>query len=226
MSNSQPSDARAALMESVFSRYSQASPGAVSPGSLLRRPSRNFNAQDSASHRKQAASPSKRKAREDKIGLLIRGRTIYSPKADPATHSAPKTSSLRKSMKPTASSRHPFGTNTPSEEKLMPLDILQRMDAEEDNQKKDPRVLTGGAFTPMYQAHYRDGSVWMGVPESDAHCSTPERRRDSVESMPSNMDMEYWPPHWNAPIFNSGVGDLEAMFEMCIKDEECLEGAM
>jgi hypothetical protein len=38
--------------------------------------------------------------------------------------------------------------------------------------------------------------------------------------------MEYSPHHWNAPVFSSGEGDLEAMFDRYIKEEECLEDGM
>ncbi|KAG1757670.1 hypothetical protein EDB19DRAFT_1658481 [Suillus lakei] len=208
MSNSQTSDARTALMQSILSHHLQAHPVGVSPSSLLRRPSRNFNAQDFVGHRKQAASPFKREARREGILLAIRGRTIYNSQADPATHSAHKTSSSRRAMKTTAPSCHPLGSGALLEGKLFFLD----MEVEEENRKKDQ-----GDFTPSYQAE--DKSPWMGVPESDAHCRTPEWNGGSEQSPPS--DMEYLPSRWNAPEFNSGEGDWEAMFDMYINEQEC-----
>ncbi|KAG0708768.1 hypothetical protein DFH29DRAFT_339675 [Suillus ampliporus] len=228
MSNSQPADARAALMETVLSRHLQASADGVSPGSLSRRPSRNFNARDFSGHRNQSASPTKRRARQDKSGLVIRGRTIYNPQAEPTTHSAATTSSSRKLMKPTTPSSRPRGTGARSEEKSMSLEILQRMDAEEEKRRKDPyqRFLM-----EVRGDRYRDDrktSIWMGV--SDPHCHTPERKGGSELSTPSlspsDSDMEYSPLRWTAPAFDSGEGDWQAMFDMYVKDEECLEDRM
>lgn len=215
MSNSQTPDARTALMQSILSRHLQARPSNVSPSSLLRRPSRNFNAQDFTGHRKQAASPSKRKARENNIDLAIRGRTIYNPRADPVTHSAPKTSSPRKKlMKPAAPSCHPLGTGAPSEEKLFSLDTLQWMEAEEEHREKDQNYLEArNDFTLSYQME--DKSPWMGVSEFDAGCHMPG---GSEQGTPS--DIEYSPSRWNAPKFNSGEGDWETMFDMYIKEQE------
>ncbi|KAG2159760.1 uncharacterized protein EDB93DRAFT_14598 [Suillus bovinus] len=213
MSNSQTPDARTALMQSVLSRHLQAkaSSARVSRSSLLRRPSRNFNAQDFAGHRKQAASPSKRKAREDNIALAIRGRTIYDPRANPVAHSAPKTSSSRKKlMTPSAPSYHPLGTGVLLKEKALPLSILQRMETEEEH-----RVFlmkAGGASTPSYHWQARDNSPWMGISESDPDCHMPG------SSTPS--DMEYSPSLWNAPNLNSGEGDWETMFDMYINLQE------
>ncbi|KAG1864298.1 hypothetical protein DFJ58DRAFT_773440 [Suillus subalutaceus] len=220
MSNLQTPDARTALMQSVIlSRHLQASPARISPSSPLRRPSRIFNVQDFAGHRKQVASPSKRKAREDNIALAIRGRTIYNSRVNPAT---PKTRSPRKNpMKPTAPSYHPLGTGALSEEKTSSLDILQRMEAEEEHREKDQGFLVearGGS--PSYQAE--DKSLWMGVSESDADYHMP---RGSEQGTPSS-DMEHSPSRWNAPKFNSGEGDWETMFDMYIKEQECMEAMM
>ncbi|KAG2074988.1 hypothetical protein BDR04DRAFT_1091786 [Suillus decipiens] len=205
MSNLQTPDARTALIQSILSRHSQASPASLSPSSLLRTPSRNFNAQNVACQRKEAASPSKRKAREDDIALAVRGRTIYNSRANPATHSAPKTSSpWKKLMKPTAPSYYPSGTGALSEEKTLSLDISQRMEARGNS--------------PCYQME--DNSPWMGVSESDADYM-PRGGEQGTSS-----DMVYSPSRWNAPKFNSGEGDWETMFDMYIKEQECMEAMM
>lgn len=222
MSNSQTPDARTALMQSILSRHLQASPSSVSPSYLLRRPSRNVNAQDFTGHRKQAASPSKRKARENNIALAIRGRTIYNPRVDPATNSAPKTSSPRKKLtKSAVPSYHPLGTGTPWEENLFSLDILQRMEVEEEYRAKDQSFLAEARndFGPSYQTE--DKSPWMGVSEFDAGCHMPG---GSEQGTPS--DMEYSPSRWNAPNFNSGEGDWETVFDMYIKEHECKEAVI
>ncbi|KAG2044943.1 hypothetical protein BDR03DRAFT_937576 [Suillus americanus] len=221
MSNLQTPDARTALMQSVIiSHHLQASPARVSPSSPLRRPSRNFNVQDFTGHRKQVASPSKRKEREDNIALAIRGRTIYNSRINPAT---PETSSPRKKlMKSTTPSYHPLGTGAAlSEEKTSSLNILQRMEAEEEHGEKDKGFLVEArGDSPSYQAE--DKSPWMGVSESDADYHMP---RGSEQGTPSS-DMEYSPSRWNAPKFNSGEGDWETMFDMYIKEQECVEAMM
>ncbi|KAG1825841.1 uncharacterized protein BJ212DRAFT_1295182 [Suillus subaureus] len=216
MSNLQTPDARTALIQSVISRHSQASPVRVSPSSPLRRPSRNFNVQGFTGHRKQAASPSKRKVREDNIALAIRGRTIYNSRINPATS---KTSSpWKKLTKPTAPSYEPLGTGARSQAKTLSLDILQRMEAEEEHLEKDQGFLVEArGDSPSYQAK----SPWMGVSESDADY---HMRRGSEQGTPS--DMEYSPSRWNAPKFNSGEGDWEMMFDMYIKEQECMEAIM
>ncbi|KAG1767234.1 hypothetical protein EDD22DRAFT_318843 [Suillus occidentalis] len=224
MSNSQTPDARTALMQSIFSRHLQASPSRASPSSLLRRPSRNVNAQDFTGHRKQAASPSKRKARENNIALAIRGRTIYNPRADPATNSAPKTSSPRKKLtKPAAPSCHPLETGTPWEGKMFTLDILQWMEAEEEYREKDQSFLVEARndFTSSYQTEDNLKSPWMGVSESDAGCHMP-----GGSELGTPSDMEYSPSCWNAPKFISGEGDWETMFDMYIKEQECKEAVI
>ncbi|KAG1833697.1 hypothetical protein EV424DRAFT_1532554 [Suillus variegatus] len=212
MSNSQTPDARTALMQSILSRHLQASPARASSSSLLRRPSRNFNVQDFAGHRKQAASPSKRKAREDKIALAIRGRTIYDPRACPITHSAPKKSSPRKRlMKPTAPSYHPGAF---FEEKALTLNILKRMETKEEHSEKNQRFLVeaGGESTPSCYWQAQDKSPWMGISESDL-----DWPGSSEKVTPS--DMEYSPSRWNVPQFNSGEGDWETMFDMYIREQ-------
>ncbi|KAG1784050.1 hypothetical protein EV702DRAFT_30357 [Suillus placidus] len=216
MSNSQTPDARTALMQSILSRHLQANPVGVSPTSLLRRPSRNLNAPDFVGHRKQAASPSKRKAREVNIALAIRGRTIYNPRANPAAHSAPKTSSPRKKlMKSTAPSYHSLGTSVPLEEKSSSLDILRRMEAEEEHREKDQGFLVEarGDSTPNYQAE--DKSPWMGVSESDA-----DYHMLGGSEQGTSSDMEYSPAGWNAPKINSGEEDWKIMFDMYINVQE------
>jgi len=218
MSNLQTPDARTALMQSVISRHLQASPARVSPSSPLRRPSRNFNVQDFTGHRKQAASPSKRKAREDNITLAIRGRTIYNSQVNPA---APKTSSPGKRLsKPTTPSHHPLETGVLSEENTLSLDILQQMEAEEEHREKDQCFFVeAGGNSPSYQA--QDKSPWMGVSESDADHYM---RRGSEQGTPS--EMEYSPSRWSAPKFDSEEGDWETMFDMYINEQECLEAMM
>ncbi|KAG1862185.1 hypothetical protein F4604DRAFT_1786358 [Suillus subluteus] len=201
MSNLQTPDARTALMQSVIlSRHLQASPARISPSSPLRRPSRSFNVQDFAGNRKQAASPSKRKAREDNIALAIRGRTIYNSRLPHTT---------------------PLELVHYRKRKRQSLDILQRMEAEEEHREKDQGFLVearGGS--PSYQAE--DKSLWMGVSESDADYHMP---RGSEQGTPSS-DMEHSPSRWNAPKFNSGEGDWETMFDMYIKEQECMEAMM
>ncbi|KAG2369415.1 hypothetical protein BDR07DRAFT_1388574 [Suillus spraguei] len=218
MSNLQTPDARTALIQSILSRHSQASPASVSPSSLLQRPSRNFNAHDVACQRKEAASPSKRKAREDDIALAARGRTIYNSRANPATHSAPKTSSPW-IMKSTATSYYPSGTDALSEEKTLSLDVSQRMEAKEEHRENVQSFLVEARGNPScYQAD--DESPWMGVSESDADYM-PRGGEQGTSS-----DIQYSPSRWNAPKFNSGEGDWETMFDMYIKEEECMEAMM
>lgn len=101
---------------------------------------------------------------------------------------------------------------------MFSLDILQRMEAEEEYREKDQSFLVEARndFTPSYQTE--DKSPWMGDSDFDAGCHTPE---GSEQGTPS--DMEYSPSRWNSPKLNSGEGDWETMFDMYIKEQECKE---
>jgi len=129
-------------------------------------------------------------------------------------------------MKRTTPLHEPLeGADVPWEEDWTTLEILQLMDAEEEERKKDPnqRLLmeARGDFAERYRMDDEDMSVWMGVCESEADFLTPVRKGCSEEGTPvlspstSDSDMEYSPLRWDAPEFNSG--DWQGMFEMYIK---------
>ncbi|KAJ8591525.1 hypothetical protein M405DRAFT_108091 [Rhizopogon salebrosus TDB-379] len=230
MSHSQPADARAALMTTVILRHSLASAEAASPSQLLRKPSRNANVRNLIGHQNQSDSASKR---QDKSPFATRGRTIYNAQDKPAALSSPKTSGPRR-MKPIIHSSGALHDARASlGESLMTLESLQRMDAEEEEQQRSNQCFLVEARPEFTRTYYADEemSVWMGT-----HCLTPERNGSSRGSTPflspsssttsASSDMEYSPHHWNAPVFSSGEGDLEAMFDRYIKEEECLEDGM
>lgn len=118
-------------------------------------------------------------------------------------------------MKPTAPSYHPLETGAPLEEKSLSLDILRRMEAEEEHREKDQGFLVEarGDSTASYQAE--DKSAWMGVSESDA-----DYHMLGGSEQGTSSDMEYSPAGWNAPKFNEGEGDWKMMFDMYIKEQE------
>lgn len=219
MSNLQPADARAALMTTVLLRHSLASADAVSLSEFLQRPSCNFNAQDLSSHLNKSGSPSKRQTHQDKSPIATRGRTIYNAQDKLAALSSTKIRMSRKLMKPTIHS-------------CDALCVGHALLEENRGKNADQRFLIE-AIGERYRVDDEDISRWTSHP--DSHCLTPERNGGSQGNTPflspsssttSESDMEYSPHRWNVPAFNSGEGEWEAIFDMYIKEVECLEDGM